>query len=306
MAILSWSVISRQVEAFSDVEMRKLLGRKRLRVSRHQIAKYVFAIAEQQRLGLSLKAMWRRRGRSFWNVDYAGLQAGTVLVAPLGEAMLLQWLRVEGVGFNELTSLDTSLIPSKKEHCMTDRDWEEGRATRRPKQRKGAKGQVVDIIGRKLLTAMNGQRFIVHAQALPINLPDVVLLLDTAFWQGVGMRHTVLLVDKGFPSRRVRDAWGKANATGTNVRIVSPPKGKHEWLPKADAARYRERWHQEVAYCRIKDHQGHIRLNLTRVRRLDLQDCRIFLAVLAYNRWWAARLACAAKMRARRARATIA
>lgn len=278
--------VQTQVFSMSLAELKAGLGRKRLRIDRSQIVAYLMALVAQQGLLRHYKAV---HALDSCGVGYAGFMAGIGMVAPLWVKLEARFRQEQGIGFDELTLMDSSLLESKDEKSIRSRDWERHTVTVRPVADGSVAGgtRKAKICGEKLLAALNSQGHLVFCKLMPsINAADDHVLKYPMGWARKGLRRGVLLADRGFSNHEVRKGLlflGQALPDYT-LRLVSPPRKSQKWvLSEADQHLYRKRWAIEEAFRQLKDSLGRFRLTMKGTRNPRIREARVAIATLAWN-----------------------
>lgn len=271
--------VEKQVSALPLAELKQILGRQRLRIDRKQIVAYLMALVAQQALLRHYKAI---HAREPCGVGYAGFMHGLGLVAPLWRHLEARFREHQGIEFDEITIVDSSLLPTKAEANITRRDWDRGHATVR-----GSGENRIRICGEKVLTVINGRGHIVYNRLQPaINTPDDHVFKQPMVWATRGLRQGVLLADRGFSNAAVRTgiAFLRKTLPGYTLELISPPRARQTWtLTPQQQALYRKRWAIEETFRQLKDPLGAYRLILAGVRRRGLRAARVAIATLAWN-----------------------
>lgn len=276
--------VERQVFSLPLAELKRMLGRKRLRVDRGQIVAYLMALVAQQSLLRHYKAV---HALDSCGVGYAGFMAGIALVAPLWVRLETRFRQEKGVGFDELTLADSSLLPGKEEGSIRSRDWDRKAVTVRPVSDGNGATRKLKVCGEKLLAVMNSQQQLVYCKLMPsINAADDHVFKNPMSWAIRGLRQGVLLVDRGFSNHEVRKGLTFLGKTLPNytLRLVSPPRKSQKWcLSEADQRLYRKRWAIEEAFRQLKDSPGRFRLTMKGTRNPRIREARVAIATLAWN-----------------------
>jgi hypothetical protein len=271
--------IEKQVFSMPIAELKTALGRQRLRVSRQQILNYLLGLLEQQSQMRHYKHI---HGKAPCAVGYSGYMYGLGLVAPLWQHLVARYRAQTGIVFDGKTIADSSLMPSKEEASITQKDWDRGVVTVRGK----GKAKYY-ICGEKLLTLTNSLGQIVISGLLPsINSSDANVFKQPMAWASRGLRHGNLLIDKGLANNAVQSAIAFLRRTlpKYTLRAVSPPRSKKApALSPADQLLYRERWEIEEVFRQLKDFMGSFRLSMRGCRRACLREARVAIATLAWN-----------------------
>lgn len=276
--------VHKQVFSLPLAELKRVLGRKRLRVGRSQIVSYLMALVAQQGLLRHYKAV---HALDSCGVGYAGFMAGIGMVAPLWVKLEARFRQEQGVGFDEMTLADSSLLPGKDEGSIRRPDWDRKAVTVRPVSDGNGATRKLKVCGEKLLAVMNSQQQLVYCRLMPsINSADDHVFKNPMGWATKGLRQGVLLVDRGFSNHEVRkgmDFLGKALPDYT-LRLVSPPRKSQKWvLSEADQHLYRKRWAIEEAFRQLKCSLGRFRLSMKGTRRSVIREARVAIATLAWN-----------------------
>jgi hypothetical protein len=271
--------IQQQVFSLPLAELKRALGRKRLRIDRNHLVIYLVALLEQQRHMRHFKAIY---GLESHGVGYAGFMKGVGLVAPLWRHLEIRYRAQHKIGFDQETLIDSSLMPAKEEANITRKDWDRGCATVRSKE-----GGKTRICGEKWLAVLNGKRQLVVSELMrSINDPDDHVLKNPMSWASRGLRHGNILADRGFGNNAVRQglAFLRKTLPGYTARIISPPRKRQAWaLTPDEISIYRRRWDIEEAFRQLNDPLGRFRLSMKGVRRSVIRQARVAIATLAWN-----------------------
>ncbi len=250
MILQDW--IQMQVFSMTLAELKAALGRERLRLSRQQLVDYLLGLLEQQVQMRHFKHIHRQ---SNCEVGYSGYMYGLGVVAPLWQCLQARYRAEAGIRFDRKTIADSSLMPSKDEASITEKDWRRGSVTVR------GKGKAKHYIcGEKMLTLTNSLGQIVVSSLLPsINSSDCNVFKQPMAWATRGLRRGILLLDKGLSNKAVQTGFSFLRNTlpGYDLRAISPPKSKKDpALPPEDRQLYQERWEIEEVFRQLKDFLG--------------------------------------------------
>lgn len=274
--------MEKQVFSMPLSELKTALGRKRLRVDRQKIVAYLMALIEQHLSMRHFKAVYDGK-RERLGVGYAGFMHGCGLVASLGVMLERKFKQEHQIGFDDLTIVDSSLLPAKEEKSITPLDWKRGKATLRAKPEGGS----MRICGEKLLGVINSKKQLVYSGLMKsINDPDDCVLKHPMSWNSRGLKKGVILMDRGFGNKSVRSGFEFLQATlpGFCVKPIFPPRKRQKWtLSEQERKIYKKRWQIEEVFRQLKDPLGGFRLILKGIRRPALIKARVALATLAWN-----------------------
>ena len=278
----SW--VETQVFSMNVKELKHALGRQRLRLDRAQIVAYLMALMSQQLLLRHYKFV---HSQASCGVGYAGFMKGLELVAPLWSVLEKRFREQNHIVFDLQTIVDSSLLPSKEDKSITQKDWNCGFATARKSKSKSLTPEKTYICGEKVLTFINSKHQIVFSQLMPsINSSDENVFKHPMVWASRGLRNGVLLVDRAFSNKSARQGidFLNKNLSGYCLKIISPPKHKQIWVLSAEEkALYQKRWAIEEVFRQLKDPFGLYRMILKGVRRKGLREARVAIATLAWN-----------------------
>lgn len=210
------------------------------------------------------------------------------VLAPLWQVLEAKFRQDNGIEFDQVTVVDSSLLPSKEPHGIRDKDWKKGRVTVRKRQAESDKTPVTErICGEKWLLSINSRKQMVFSGLLPsINTSDASVFKQPYTWVRRGLRHGFLVVDRGFSHRamRTRIAGLRNSQKNYTLTVVSPPHAKQSWkLTPAEEEIYAQRWSIEEVFRQVKDPFGAYRLTMKGIRRARLRVARIALVSLAWN-----------------------
>jgi hypothetical protein len=241
-----------------------------------ELAFYLMQIVLHSQHACRFTALHRSaRAQGLTDLGYAGFMKNIHACAPLAGYLSLAVIVDQRIQPDGLTLLDTSLLPAKKAHCITSKDWARGRVT----TRKNKADEKVRVCGHKGLFILNGKSQIMRATLLPINFSDQNILKDSAFYAPF-LADAVVLADRGFNNSRVRERL----QTIEGCRFISPPTSKNQLpLSEEDRALYKARWAIETLFQRLKDELGEFKLVLSGVRKPAMVLAKFYLAVVAYN-----------------------
>lgn len=272
----SW--VEKQVLSMNLGEIKVWCRRKRLRFTRQQIVLYVMALAQQQHRAVHFKAIHAQMGEK----SYQGFMKNLAVLSPFWAVLEERYRRQAGIGFDNTTVIDSSLLPSKNEEHITEMDWKGGRATLRKKG-----GISRKVCGEKCLTVINSAKQLVYNRLMDhINCSDQNVLKNPYTLVKKGLRRGVLLMDRGFSNRKVYEGVHFLNQTlpGFDVSVISPPHPKQKWqLTPEQQQQYKKRWSIEEVYRQLKEPFGPYKLTMRGVRRRALREARVAIATLAWN-----------------------
>lgn len=287
--MLHQSQIAIQVDKMKIGQIRTVMCRQRLRFSRSELALYLWAIVVVQARHTTAKAVYRyMRKCGQTKVGYAGFMENLAAAAPLLRVLHGTWKRSNGIGFDSLTALDSTLLETKSARCIRRKDWRMKRVTVRPAKvaGRGQEPAMDRYCGHKAFTWHNSQRFIVVAELAGINESDANYLKWPHRFVRQGLKTGCVLMDRGFSNARVRKSFARLEEGLARVRVVSPPRKSQvktvAWS-KADDVLYSQRWLVESCYKAMKDLRGRFRLALTGCRRVCLHVARIHAACWSWN-----------------------
>lgn len=278
--MLPYPWIEKQVFSLALPELRRLLGVWVLRMDRHEICQALACLVEHQATQMNLRHLWTRLQPG---IGYAGFMKRLGRVARLVPWLFAQHQRLADIGkAGLLHSIDSTLLPIKTEASITPKDWKAGRVTLRKKD-----GKRVAICGEKGLVVINQDDCIVHAQLMPsINHSDMNVLKQPMILALLGLRHGLLLADRGFSCRAVwvRFDGLRQTVSGFTLRLISPPHPKSKTpMPAEDRKIYRKRWRIEEVFRQAKSPHQPYHLTLTGLRQRVFLVAKFTLACLFWN-----------------------
>jgi hypothetical protein len=274
--------IEKQVFSLGLPELKRLLGVKRLRFSRGMVVVYLQCLMSHHFEQLCFTEVHRDNAHRL-EVKYAAFMRHMTQVGRMGQWLFVQHQKETGIGFDrELNIIDASLLPVKEEKSITQKDWNQGRVTRRTKQ-----GKIVDICGEKALLIIRKDNCIAHAELMAsINASEMNVLKHPMVLATMGLRSGDFLADKGFSCKITRQGFAALNQSSLNfnVNFIAPyhAKSKVQLTPK-ERHIYKSRWKIETLFGLVKHKRKRFRLCLAGVRSKALVKAKFFLSMLAWN-----------------------
>lgn len=275
MIAKSW--VKKQVFSLNIAQIKKSLGRDRLKFSKEEIVDYLMALSYQQQQYCYFKAIWNKNEK----ISYQGFMKNLKVIAPLWGVLEKLHKEQSSISFDDLTIIDTSLLPCKEEKSISPKDWEKKRVTIRTNTT-----SKIYICGEKWLAVINSQKQIVFNQLLNINYSDQNILKNPYMLVSQGLRQGVLLADRGFSNKNVRKGFAFLNHEKINcsVRLVSPFHYKEKTtLTPEERLLYKKRWQIEEMFRQIKCPLGAFKLILKGSRNKKMLKAKVAIATLAWN-----------------------
>lgn len=265
-----------QVKSLPLSELKKRLGVSRLTLTRSEISELLMVMLEHQNTLINLKSLHARGG---FGVKYAGFMKRLARAARLATWLFSNHAKENVPAFSQEHSIDSSLLPVKSEANIRQKDWDAGRVTTR--KREGGK---VHICGEKALVVVDKNSFITHQSLMhSINDSDMNVLKSPMWMARRGIRKGLLLADRGFSCKAVRDRI-TAFVLLKDLVFLSPwPKKSKTQLTEEEWKTYAARWKVEEVFRQLKDIHQPYRLVLTGLRKRIFHVARLAFACLLWN-----------------------
>jgi hypothetical protein len=269
--------IEKQVLLLNNSELKRMIGRERLRFSRRETLRLLLAFLKQHETQMTFLFVYKSIG---FRGTYQNFSKNLKTLAPLWEHLFFKFNQQNSIHFDSLTLMDTSLLPQKNEQSITQKDWKNKTVTTRSKNK-----TKIRICGRKLFAVLNSKDLLVGVNLLSINESDQNLLKTPYSYIQKGMKNTVLLADRGFNNKSVRARFDYFNKEiGSNITFISPPhvKEKRE-LTAYERNLYKKRWNIEEVFRQMKHPLLSSKLSLYHFRHSGLQKAKVYLSSLIWN-----------------------
>lgn len=249
-------------------------------MDRGQICGLLDVLLEHQQTGLNLKAIHGRCGSA---TSYSSFMKNVARVARLA-AWLFQRHRIAAgmLRTGSQHSIDSTLLPTKREAHVTQKDWDSGRVTIRRKN-----GKKEAICGEKGLVVVDADDAIVYAHLMPtINHSDMNVLKQPFVLKQLGFTRGNFLADRGFSCIMVRAGFAALTNTMASfqLKLISPFHSKSkQCLTHEEKLIYKNRWRIEEVFRQIKSDHNPYGLLLTGLRKPIFRKAKFLLACLLWN-----------------------
>jgi hypothetical protein len=268
--------IDLQVNSLPLAELKKKLGVSRLVMNRSEISKLLGTMLEHQKTLLNLKAT---HSQGDFGVKYPGFMKRLARSARLATWLFNCHIKENVPASSSEHSIDSSLLPVKREANIRQKDWDAGRVTTRKKD-----GKTTHTCGEKALVVVDENSRITH-QSLMVSINDSDMnVLKAPMWvANQGIRKGLLLADRGFSCKAVRDRI-LAFVLLKDLVFLSPwPKKSKTQLTDDEWETYAARWKVEEVFRQLKDIHQPYRLILTGLRKRVFHVARLAFACLLWN-----------------------
>lgn len=277
---LTLNLLIRQVRLLKISQIKTIIDRKRMRFSWNEIEFYLQSLVEQSQRIIHFKEIWKNSCKALsYKLSYENFMENIALFSPLFEYLFSLINQVLGVTpSTELNIVDSTLIETKKSESIRKKDYEQNRVTYRNKK---------VICGEKGLAFINKKGEITYAELVNINFSDFNFLKRPKFYMAKGLMQGILLGDRGFNCKMVRDRILEANrqCVGVpNTQWISPPhKKSKEILSPEEWKIYNKRWSIETLFQKLKEEFGPYKLSLKGKFRPQIKQARFFICLIQYN-----------------------
>ena len=294
--ILSEKLFRSQLKNWPVSQIKKAMGRERLKLSLESIGFYLMALAEAQERAIHLSQVYRERvaaGR--YAMTYANFMAQVQSTAGLFEALFSQFNSAFKVNpSTNFNIIDSTLLTRKEAASITQKDWQKGEVTCRKKGtgKAGKPSPTLHLCGYKGLVVINSKAQVTHGELLRINESDFNLLKSPLALMAKGVLQGTLLADRGFNCKAVRQRFANiANdpylSTLPKTRFLSPFHSKEvaagKDLTPGEWKFYKKRWKIETVFQKLKDARGSFKLSLKGGFRLRIASALFFISLIRFN-----------------------
>lgn len=284
--MITRSLLEKQLSSWTPAEFKTAIGRERLRFSKTQAVDYLWALAQQHLNQTTMKALWLAQYQEKLRISYEGFMKNVQVWAKLWPRLFRDITKSLGITSSPMLNIiDSTLLPVKTERAITQKDWSTpGRVVSRTQKNSNGTLEKRAICGWSGLTIINRQGQISHAQIDAITTSDANVLKQPFLWLRQNIIRGLILADKGFSNKTVRERLDAWKSQGYPCRLVSPYHAKSkEQLTDKEWRLYRLRWFIETVFQKLKDPLGPYKLMLRGAKTVARQHAQFFISLTAYN-----------------------
>ena len=280
MAIITQSLILKQLKFASLPKIKSILGRQRLKFSYEDISFYLYQIHLHQTKGIYFKDIHKKLVKNNKiDIKYNTYMHNIGLISPLMQIIFNNINNHFDIKPSKLLNIsDTTLLATKQERSINHNDYQKNKVTVRKNKKTG---QNYHTCGYKGLFFMNRFKQIYYVNLLNINYSDHNILKDSAFY--LQQLKGYILVDRGMSNKTVRTRVDSI----PGVKMISPNHykqiDKYGFIEEKYLAIYKKRWNIEVGFRNMKSLYGKIKLNLFGVKKYHLIKAKLLISVANYN-----------------------
>lgn len=265
--IIPQNLIECAIFSLAPQHIKHLIGRTRLKFSYAEIVFYVSCIYLHQLQHKRFKRLFEQSGLT---CSYQAFMKNLATLSPLVVVIHQYVLKHYNIHKSSLfNAVDSTLLPTKEEASIRDKDYRKGMVTKRNSQ---------SICGYKGLVFLNKKKQVYFCNVFNINYSDHNFLKDIALYEQ--LLAGLVLTDKGFSNNIVRERF----KTVDHAKLISPyKKNQKTQLTPKEWKIYRHRWTIETLFKELKDNWGNFNLNLRGARNYKLIRAKFFVSVSTYN-----------------------
>jgi hypothetical protein len=260
--------------------IKVLIKRKRLKFSNNEIAYYLYKFIEHTAKSLNFRYIYENdKKNKHITCAYTNFMNNLQTLAPLLTVIYQNQKKDLRIKANDdFNIVDTTLIPTKQEYYITQKDWNNNNVTTRTKK-VNKKDIKVHTCGKKGLFMINSQKYIYFAKLLNINNSAQNIFKDLMIYHVNQCFNGTMLMDRGFTNKAVRERF---NYIGIN--IISPNHYKiNTFFTPNQHNLYKKRWKIETVFQSLKNKYSKVSLNLCKFYNLNMINAKFLATVLLFN-----------------------